>query len=215
MPNAVEALLSQSGPSSRADAQRNVERLVAAARAALADAGLDLTTRDVAARAGVGLGTLYRRIPSLDALLTAILIDTIDEMTNLATHALEDTDPWRGFADFAEAFVQLRACSCGLHDALAGSDDPDLTPQIDQLRLALRRLIQRTQRAGAIRDDLDWRDIPFVLASAIPADHTIGLHAKPDQWQRNLRIILAGLRPAAATQTQMQNSTGQPTPARP
>jgi hypothetical protein len=133
---------------------------------------------------------------SLDSISRcALLTDTIDEMTDLATHALNDSDPWRGFADFAEAFVQLRASSCGLHDALSGSENPDLTPRIDQLRRALRQLIQRTQRAGAIRDDLDWRDIPFVLATAIPADHTIGLRARPDQWQRNLRVILAGLRP--------------------
>ncbi|WUH99402.1 TetR/AcrR family transcriptional regulator [Spirillospora sp. NBC_00431] len=184
----------------RADARRNVERLVAAARAALDEAGRNVTTRDVARRAGVGLGTVYRRVPSLDALLSAILIDTIDEMTELAVRARDAAeDPWTAFVDFAEAYVRLRASSCGLHDALSGPDDPELGRHIDRLREEVGHLVQRAQAAGAIRDEIDWQDVPFVLATAIPSDHTIGLTAKPDQWRRNLGIILDGLRPPPGT----------------
>lgn len=195
MPAAVDALLAHDAAEPRADAQRNVERLVAAARSALDEQGLGVTTREIVHRAGVGLGTLYRRVPSLDALLEAILIDTIDEMTKLALRALDDPDPWRGFADFAEAFVQLRAASCGLHAALSGSGDLDLEQQISRLRRAIHRLIRQSQTAHAIRHDINWRDIPFLLATAIPTDHTIGLTARSDQWRRNLQIILDGLRP--------------------
>jgi AcrR family transcriptional regulator len=196
MTQAVDALYAAGGARLRADAQRNAERLVAAARAVLDEKGLDVTTRDVARRAGVGLGTLYRRVPSLDALLAAILIDTINEMTDLAVQARDtQADPWHAFVTFAEAFVQLRASSCGLHAALSGSGDLDLASHITRLRREIHHLIQRAQNAGVIRDDIDWRDIPFVLATAIPADHTIGLIAKPDQWRRNLGIILDGLRP--------------------
>jgi AcrR family transcriptional regulator len=190
---AVDALLAADGTRPRADAQRNAERLVAAARAALEEQGLDVTTRDVAKRADVGLGTLYRRIPSLEALLTAILIDVITEMTGLAIRARSAEDPWTAFAEFAEAYVQLRASSCGLHAALSGAGNLDLGQHIGRLRHEIRHLIQRAQTAGVIRDDLDWQDIPFVLATAIPDDHTIGLTAKPDQWRRNLGIILDGL----------------------
>ena len=193
--SAVAALLAQGRP--RADAQRNLERLVAATREALDELGLAVTTRDIAQRAGVGLGTLYRRVPSLDALLAAILTDTIDEMTDRAAHALDSPDPWRGFAGFAETYVQLRASSCGLHDALSGRGERlDLEPRITRLRRAMRQLVQRAQKAGTLRTDLDWRDVPFALATAIPPDHTIGLVPSDDQWRRNLRIILAGLRPA-------------------
>src|ERR1700728_4417325 len=108
---AVDTVLGAGGTRLRADAQRNTERLVAAARTALDEQGLDLTTRDIAQRAGVGLGTLYRRIPSLEALLTAILIDTITEMTELAIQARHAQDPRTAFADFAEAYVQLRTSS--------------------------------------------------------------------------------------------------------
>ncbi|WP_037359449.1 TetR/AcrR family transcriptional regulator [Amycolatopsis orientalis] len=193
--SAVAALLAQGRP--RADAQRNVERLVAAAREALDELGLAVTTRDIAQRAGVGLGTLYRRVPSLDALLAAILVDTIDEMTGRAAHALDSPDPWQGFAEFAEAYVQLRASSCGLHDALSGRGERlDLDGHINRLQKAVRQLVQRAQKAGVLRTDLDWRDVPFALATAIPTDHTIGLVPDDDQWHRNLRIILDGLRPA-------------------
>jgi AcrR family transcriptional regulator len=195
MTAAVNALLTPGGTRLRADAQRNVERLVAAARAALDEDGIDVTTRDIARRAGVGLGTLYRRIPSLTALLAAILIDTIDKMTELAVRARDADDPWLAFVDFAEAFVQLRASSCGLHAALSGPGELDLGRHVDLLRQEVSRLIQHAQAAGAVRDDVDWQDIPFVLATAIPADHTIGLTAKPDQWRHNLGIILSGLRP--------------------
>jgi AcrR family transcriptional regulator len=193
---AVDALLAAGGAPRRADAQRNTERLVAAARDALDEQGLGVTTRDVAQRAGVGLGTLYRRIPSLEALLTAILIDTITEMTELARRARDAQDPWTAFVDFAEAYVQLRASSCALHAALSGPGGLDIDQHVDQLRHEIRHLIQRAQATGVIRADLDWRDVPFVLASAIPDGHTIGLTAKPDQWRRNLGIIADGLRPS-------------------
>ncbi|WP_020659429.1 TetR/AcrR family transcriptional regulator [Amycolatopsis benzoatilytica] len=197
--SAVDALLAQGDPQPRADARRNVERLVAAARKALDELGLAVTTRDVAQRAGVGLGTLYRRVPSLDALLAAILADTIDEMTERAKQAARSPATSQAFMAFAETYVQLRASSCGLHDALSNRGSRlDLAPQINRLQRAMRTLVQHAQEAGVIRADLDWRDVPFALATAIPANHTIGLAPRSDQWQRNLRIILNGLRPGPA-----------------
>ena len=195
MASAVDNLLARSGSGQRADARRNVERLVTAARAALDEEGLGVTTREVARRAGVGLGTLSRQVPSLDALLQAILLDSITEMTAQAIRALQNPDAWLAFAGFAETFVQLRAASCGLHDALGSEHDDVLDGEITKLRVAVHELVRHAQQAGALRDDIDWRDIPFVLASAIPADHTIGLPASQDQWKRNLRIILDGMRP--------------------
>lgn len=188
-----------SDQSVRADAARNAERLVEAARSALAETGLELTTRELAQRAGVGLGTVHRRIPSMSTLLTGLLTESIDEMTRQAGHATAAPDPWIGFSDFAEAYVRLRASSCGLHEALSGQSDLDLAVPVDRLARAVRGLVSRAQRDGVIRSDVDWRDIPFVLASAIPADHTIGLTAAADQWRRNLRIILDGLRPRSSS----------------
>lgn len=195
MASAVDDLLARGGQGARrADARRNTERLVAAARAALDEDGLAVTTREIARRAGVGLGTVYRQIPSLQALLHAILHDAIAEMTAQATRALQDPDPWHAFAGFAETFVQLRAASCGLHAALSSDHDADLDDQVAQLREAVGTLVRHAQQQRVLRADIDWRDVPFVLASTIPADHTIGIPAKPDQWRRNLEIVLDGLR---------------------
>jgi AcrR family transcriptional regulator len=196
MPSAVDDLLARTGSGRRADARRNVTRLVAAAREALDEKGMGVTTRDVAGRAGVGLGTLYRQIPNLDELLTAILFDAIAEMTAQAAQALTAADPWEGFVHFAEAFVQLRVTSCGLHDALSADHDQAIDAEVRRLRQGVGRLVRHAQAAGALRGDIDWRDVPFVLASAIPTDHTIGIPAKRDQWKRNLSIILDGMRPA-------------------
>ncbi len=193
MPSAVEHLLASAGSGRRADARRNVQRLVAAARAALDEDGLGVTTREVARRAGVGLGTLYRQLPNLDELLSAILFDAIAEMTDQATSALHDPDPWEGFTHFAETFVQLRATSCGLHDALSSDHGQAIDTEVTRLRQAVGKLVRHAQNAGVLRADIDWRDVPFVLASAIPTDHTIGIPAKHDQWKRNLTIILDGM----------------------
>jgi len=194
VPSAVEDLLARTGTGRRADAQRNAQRLVAAARAALDEDGLEVTTREVARRAGVGLGTLYRQIPNLDELLSAIVLDAIVEMTDQATRALEDPDPWEGFARFAGTFVQLRAASCGLHAALSSDRDPAIDAEVARLRQAVGKLVRHAQKAGVLRSDVDWRDVPFALASAIPAGRTIGIPAKQDQWRRNLAIILRGMR---------------------
>jgi AcrR family transcriptional regulator len=192
--SAVEDLLARTGSGRRADARRNGQRLAAATRALLDEDGLGVTTREVARRAGVGLGTLYRQIPNLDELVAAIVFDAIAEMTEQATRALEDPDPWEGFAHFAETFVQLRATSCGLHDALSSDHEQAIDIKVTRLRKAVGKLVRHAQKAGVLRTDIDWRDVPFVLASAIPTDHTIGIAAKPDQWKRNLTIILDGMR---------------------
>ena len=153
-----------------------------------------MTTRDVARRAGVGLGPVSRRVPSLDALLAAILVDTVDAMTQRAVQARGADDAWAGFAAFAEDFVQLRASSCGLHAALGAEAGPQLEPRLSRLRDAVRDLVEHAQAAGAIRADLDWTDVPFVLATAVPTDRTLGMPARPDQWRRNLAVVLDGLR---------------------
>ena len=214
MPSAVEHLLASAGSGRRADARRNVQRLVAAARAALAEDGLGVTTREVARRAGVGLGTLYRQLPNLDELLSAILFDAIAEMTDQATSALDDADPWEGFAHFAETFVQLRATSCGLHDALSSDYGQAIDTEVARLRQAVGKLVRHAQNAGALRADIDWRDVPFVLASAIPTGHTIGIPAKHDQWKRNLTIILDGMhaRPGLAAPDATNRSHDNPHP---
>ncbi|WP_232664250.1 TetR/AcrR family transcriptional regulator [Pseudonocardia sp. TRM90224] len=190
---AVDRLLA-SGPTPRADAHRNVERLVAAAREAVAEIGTGVTAHEIAQRAGVGIGTFYRRLSSRDDLLAAILLESIEEGLRLAAEALDEPDPWAGFTGFATAFVQLRAVSCGVNNALAGRATVELP--LDQVRDGIRKLVERAQRHGALRADVTWEDVAFLLAGTT-VDHTIGLSpaATPDneQWRRSVRVVLDGL----------------------
>jgi AcrR family transcriptional regulator len=193
---AVARLLAlEPGQLPRADARRNVRRLVAAARAAVAEVGVSVTAHEIARRAGLGIGTFYRRVPSREALLEAVLADLVDELVAAAGAGLADPDPWAGFTAFAATFAELRAASCGVNEALAGQHGLDLGPPMAELRTQLRLLVQRAQLAGVLRADIDWTDVPFVLGGVVTDDHTIGLRAADQQWRRNLRIVLDGLRP--------------------
>lgn len=193
MPTALDRLLAdESAP--RADARRNLERLVVAARSALAQTGVEVTAQEIAERAGVGKGTFYRRVPSLELLLQAVLAEVLEEILALADRALADPDPWRGFTEFASAYVRLRAESCGVNEALGGAGFPGLDGVLGEIRTRLRKLVEAAQHAGAMRGEIAWQDVAFLLAGASTEASTIGLCAEPDQWTRNLAIVLDGLR---------------------
>ncbi|MEV6966983.1 TetR family transcriptional regulator [Hamadaea sp. NPDC051192] len=179
----------------RADAQRNVERLVEAARAAVAEVGIAVTAHEIARRAGVGIGTFYRRVPSREALLEAVLAELLSEAVEEADRALRNADPWTGLSEFATAYVRLRTASCGVNEALGEASGLDLELPLAELRDRIQRLVQRAQTAQAVRGDVTWQDVAFLLAAVIPGQHTIGLRADDQQWHRNLQIVLDGLRP--------------------
>ncbi|MBL1094682.1 MULTISPECIES: TetR/AcrR family transcriptional regulator [Streptomyces] len=183
------------GPRPRADARRNLERLVEAARTAVAEVGVGVSAHEIARRAGVGIGTFYRRIPSLEALLEVVLEDLFDQISDAAGQALEDPDPWHGLCAFATVYVRLRAESCGISEALGDASGNALAQRIEDLREGMRALVERAQAAGAVRTDLAWQDVPFLFAAAATTRRTLGLDANDQQWERNLRVILDGLRP--------------------
>ncbi|MBO8200472.1 TetR/AcrR family transcriptional regulator [Streptomyces smyrnaeus] len=194
--NAVDRLLvDQSGRRPRADARRNVERLVEAARTTVAEVGVGVSAHQIAQRAGVGVGTFYRRIPSLELLLETVLDEVLDEITDAADRALADPDPWNGLCGFATAYVRLRAESCGISEALGGACTDALATRIEQLREGIRRLVERARSSGDLRTDVTWHDVAFLFAAAATGEHTLGLRADGQQWERNLRIVLDGLRP--------------------
>ncbi|QXE33857.1 TetR/AcrR family transcriptional regulator [Streptomyces sp. GMY02] len=187
------------GEQPRADARRNVQKLVDAAREAVAEVGVGVTAHEIARRAGVGIGTFYRRLPSREALLTVVLADTFDELVAVARAALEMSDPWDGFTVFAESFARLRATSCGLRDVLADSPlDVDIDTRIAELRALTEQVVGRAQRAGSLRTDVAWQDIAFLLAATMTGADSMGLRLPPDQWRLSLRVILDGLRAPTA-----------------
>ncbi|GAA2139939.1 TetR/AcrR family transcriptional regulator [Actinomadura napierensis] len=188
---AVDRLLDDgTGHRPRADARRNVERLVAAARGAAREAGSQITAHDVARRAGVGIGTFYRRVGSLEDLLKAVLDELIGEITATADACLAAADPWEGFRAFAVSYVRSRNELCDINEALGHVLDHSRA----DLRDRIRKLVERAQDAGAVRADVGWTDVAFLLVSAATGPHTLGLRAGDAQWDRNLHIILDGLR---------------------
>ncbi|MDL4817419.1 TetR/AcrR family transcriptional regulator [Actinomadura opuntiae] len=188
---AVDRLLDDgTGHRPRADARRNVERLVAAAHEAARESGSQITAHDVARRAGVGIGTFYRRVGSLEDLLKAVLDELIGEITAAADACLAADDPWEGFREFAAAYVRRRNELCDINEALGHVLDHSRA----DLRDRIRRLVERAQEAGAMRADVSWTDVAFLLVSPATGPHTLGLRAGDRQWDRNLHIILDGLR---------------------
>jgi AcrR family transcriptional regulator len=182
----------------RRDARRNRERILAAARAAFAEHGLDVGVDEIARRAGVGMGTLYRRFPTKDALIEAILEDRLDEVIGLLERAVEGDDPWRAFEAFMHDIVFLQATDRGFKDILASRrrDEPKLSAARARMAPLLERLIADAQAAGQMRTDLDQRDVgPLLWGAGRVVESTADV--APDYWRRYLAIVLDGLRPPA------------------
>src|ERR1700753_1234182 len=108
----------ESSPALRADAARNRERIVAAASEVFAERGLEASTAEIAARAGVGEATLFRRFPTKDDLITAIIGVQFEEAAALAAACLEDEDAWRGVERFLEGMAERASRDHGVSDAV-------------------------------------------------------------------------------------------------
>jgi AcrR family transcriptional regulator len=193
--SAVEKMLEGGHP--RADAQRNVERLVAAACAALAEVGTGVTAHEIARRADVGIGTFYRRVESREALVAAVLGELIADAVAAADRLIGAADPWTALSEFAVIFVEMRAANVAVSEAVVGQCGFAPEDALAELRERFRVLVERAQEAGAVRTDIAWQDVPFLLASVATGTTTLGLRATRQQWERNLRVILDGLRTPA------------------
>lgn len=188
---AVDRLLDDgSGRRPRADARRNVARLVVAARQAVVEGG-EITAHEIARRAGVGIGTFYRRVGSLEALLDAVLTEVLEEIIAKGDEGLADPDPWAGFTRFALSYIHLRNELCDVNKRLGDVLDHSRA----ELRHRIRLLVERAQQAGVMRTDATWEDVAFLMVAASSTrPHTLGLQADTRQWDRNLQVVLDGLR---------------------
>src|SRR5262249_52747464 len=140
----------------RRDAERNRQRILAAARELFAEHGLEVTLDDIARAAGVGVGTVYRRFPDKDQLIEALFEERIDEVHAAAEAALEIADPWEAYVTFLTRALELQASDRGLKEVLLGSSYG--RDRIERARAKIQpvvvTLLRRAQEAGAIRDDL-------------------------------------------------------------
>lgn len=180
----------------RADARRNRAAIVKAARAVFAKQGRDAQMDDVARRAKVGVGTLYRHFPTKEALLLALVEDKFTRMVSLADQALEREDPWDALETFLEQGARMHAQDRSLTQAIM--ELPDIAAaaaHASGIQERLERLMGGAQAAGVVRADARWEDIPMAFCA-------LGQVEGPPRasWQRMLGIVLDGLRaPGAAT----------------
>jgi AcrR family transcriptional regulator len=180
----------------RADAERNRQRLLAAAKEVFATRGLDVTLDDIARHAGVGTGTAYRRFPNKDALIEALMADRIGELAAIAEECLEDPDPWRGLAGYFERALALQASDRGLKDVLfsPGRGRDRVAHARRSLAPIVTRLVRRAVHAGVVRGDIATSDVPvinFMLNTVVD----FGRDVEPELYRRYLTIVLDGLRP--------------------
>jgi AcrR family transcriptional regulator len=183
----------------RADARRNREAVIAAAKKLFADEGLDAQMPDIAKRAKVGVGTVYRHFPTKDHLIAALAEDRFERLAEKAREGLAAEDPWEGLCDLIRFAANLQSDDRGLCEVMASRpevmNESALAVGLDQLT---EKLVRRAQRAGDLRRDLDWQDIPMIacgLGSVTQA--TVG--PGTGRWPRLVEIIIDGLRAPGST----------------
>ena len=183
----------------RSDAERNRRRILEAAEEVFAERGLDVSLDDIAAAAGVGVGTVYRRFPDKDALIDALFEDKIGELAEVARKALDIDDPWESFATFVRSVARVQAHDRGLKEAIVASDrgrDRVAFARQQFAPIAIK-IVTRAQEAGVLRQDFGILDVPATFfALGYLADRMRDV--APDYWERLLTIFLDGVRAEAA-----------------
>jgi AcrR family transcriptional regulator len=179
----------------RADARRNRERVLEAARAAFGAEGSDVSLDEIARRAGVGPGTVYRHFATKEALFEAVVFDRMAELVEEARASADDPDPGRAFSSFVERLAREGALKRDLVEALA-SDGIHLqlgdAPIFRALMDVLAELLGHAQRAGAVRLDISVDDVMALLTgAAYSIRHS---RADDERTRRLLAIMYDGLR---------------------
>ena len=177
----------------RADARRNNERLVAAAREVFAKCGGGASMEAIAKQAGVGVGTLYRHFPKRIDIVEAVYRTDVDELVCAAEEAVAHNEPWRALVVWLEAFLRYgqvkRTFLNELHEAF------DKNPQLkvasrERINQAVGTVLGRAQEAGVARTDLDGSDLMQILGPMCTS-----ATLTETQGERLLAMILDGLRP--------------------
>jgi AcrR family transcriptional regulator len=187
-------------PHLRQDAERIRRRIVAAAREVFRERGVGATLDDVAAHAGVGVGTVYRRFANKEELVDALFDDMVETVDSLAREAAANPDAWVGLTTSLEKVCELQAFDRGLREVMLGTGrGPQRQAQVrERVKPAVDQLVARAKEQGSLRPDVEGFDIPMIqLMVAAVTDHT----GRPDLWRRYLRLLLDGLRarPGAST----------------
>jgi AcrR family transcriptional regulator len=175
----------------RADARRNYEKVLAAAREAFAEGGESTALEEIARRAGVGIGTLYRHFPNRQALLEALYVGEVEEMCRSASE-LDGSDPWEALTGWFERFISYIGTKRALAAELQNYLDQD-APLFQACRTSLfeagEPLLKRAQEAGVVRRDVSIGEVIQMVVGIgkMPTKD-------PKQNEHILRVALDGLR---------------------
>jgi AcrR family transcriptional regulator len=175
----------------RADARRNYEKVLTAAREAFAEGGESTSLEEIARRAGVGIGTLYRNFPNRQALIEALYVNEVDDVSRTAAE-LQGADPWDALYGWLERLMAYMATKQALLGELLNYLDRD-APLFKESRASLfaagEPLLRRAQEAGEVRPDVEFSEVMHMVMGIgkIPT-------SDPEQKDHILRIALDGLR---------------------
>ena len=179
----------------RRDAAANRDRVLAAASDLFAQRGLNVTLNDIAHHAGVGVGTAYRRFANKEEVIDALFEQRLQQVANVASDAVRDPDAWRGLVTFLERALDMQFGDRGLNQIM---NDPAMsTARIaharDDIAPIITTLVERAQRQGVVRNDLDQTDLIFMqVALSAVMNRTRDL--EPQLYRRYLTILLDGIR---------------------
>lgn len=178
----------------RADAARNRERILAAAEEVFAARGLEASLDDIAAHAGLGVGTVYRRFANRDELIEALFLQRLDQITALATEATAHPDSWVALTRLFETMGTRIAADQGLFEAMiCRPESPGRAAVRERMLPIVGQAFARAQADGHLRPDASPTDFPMMLRmiSAV-ADFT--REVRPELWRRYVAIFLDGMR---------------------
>jgi len=185
----------------RADARRNRQRLLDAALQVYAERGADDASLDeIARRAGVGIGTLYRHFPTRQALLEAVYRDQVEELCAVARELPGEAPPEQALERWLRALMAFATTKKNLSSSLmSGPNKSEVATSCSAMvREAATKLLAEAQQTGQVRADVDAVDLLHMShALAIAADLP---YSHPDQGERLMSVLLAGLRPQPADQ---------------
>jgi AcrR family transcriptional regulator len=176
----------------RADARRNRERILEAARVVFAEQGVEAQMDDVARAAGVGVGTVYRHFPHKDALMGELVASKFRTFADNAEIALTVADPWEAFSGLVRQNAETCALDMGIQHALGREPGAWAValPELERLRGLASELIRRGQAAGVLRADLVVDDIPMLMCGLSATQAVPGY-----DWRRHLELLLDAMRP--------------------
>ncbi|MGO9821542.1 MAG: TetR/AcrR family transcriptional regulator [Solirubrobacteraceae bacterium] len=178
----------------RADARRNREAVIAAAKKLFADRGLDVQIPDVAKSANVGVGTVYRHFATKDDLIAALVAERFERLAQKACEALEQEDAWAGISDFIHFCAQIQFDDRALCEVMGSRPEVmDTAARAAGLPDLCDQLVKRAQRTGELRRDLSWEDIPMIACGLGQIIHA-SVGPTTGRWPRLVEIILDGLR---------------------